>query len=66
MSDTNIKGGIEKALAQTTYESILMEPACRLTVLAIPHEKPEKTTKAKPKMVVVESVCSAMIPKPVI
>ena len=57
---------MENALAQTTYDSILMAPALRLTVLAIPHEKPANTTKARPKKVVVASVCSAIMIKPII
>ena len=45
---------------------MLIDPARRLVVLAIPHDNPAKTTKAKPKIVVDASVWAAMIPKPAI
>ena len=60
------KGGMANALAQTTYENILIDPARRLVVLAIPQQKPANTTKARPKTVVEASVCTAIITRPII
>ena len=66
MKEIRNNGGMANALAQTTYENILIDPARRLVVFAIPQQKPANTTKARPKTVVEASVCTAIITRPVI